>query len=145
MGDDQDADKPDDQRRPAVDADPLPEDHDRQQGREQWRREADRRRRAELIEKSGSHMTHRWRKPDSNPRSRFTSSPFLRAADPPSGAGWSSLLTPRLSTVDFAYKEADDSSQGARMAAIGKARSRTYPTMIVVDPACGQRSVRIQK
>ena len=47
MGDDQDADKPDDKRRPAVDADLLLQDHDRQQSRKQWRREADRRRRAE--------------------------------------------------------------------------------------------------
>jgi hypothetical protein len=43
------------------------------------------------------------------------------------------------SAVDFAYKEADagkeadDSSQGARTAANGKARSRTCPTMIAVD------------
>src|SRR5438105_7140088 len=47
IGDQQDADKPDDQRRPAVDADLLLQDHDRKQGREQWRREAERRRRAE--------------------------------------------------------------------------------------------------
>ena len=38
----------------------------------------------------------------------------FRAADPPSGAGWSSLLTPRLSLLSISHiKGADDSSQGS--------------------------------
>ncbi len=47
MGHHQHADEADEQRRPAVDADFLLQNHDRQQGREQWRREAERRRRAQ--------------------------------------------------------------------------------------------------